>query len=54
MDDVHDEGVANLPFAILLDQDLEVVGVAGLHGVAAEIVDEAVDAFVAPDDGAGG
>ena len=54
VDDVHDEEVAGFPEAIFLDHDPEVVGVTGLHGVAAEVIDEAVDLLVAPYDCCGG
>jgi len=54
MDDVHDDGVADLPDAVFLHKDFEIVGVAGVHWVAAEVVDQAVDALIAPHDCGGG
>lgn len=54
MDDVHDEGVSDFPDAILFYKDFEIVGVTWIHWVTAEVVDEALDALIAPDDGCGG
>ncbi len=54
MNDVHDEEVAGLPDTVPLDQHAQVEGVAWGHLDSAVVVDDAFDAFVAPDRGGGG
>jgi hypothetical protein len=48
MDNIHNHGVADLPDAFFLDQDLQIVGMTWLHGVATVVIHQALDALIAP------